>query len=155
MAYPAPSSHRVYRTNSASELLARQKEAILKATNSVAMPIVSASEFTARQRKAATVVQPMLPARPGGVEASAYTALAESNAVRATNAYQRRAQYSSACCVETFTGPQRIQQNSCMQVISPANPRVVDFARTDIRKNDNKVVIANAPSPVCQPCTAL
>ncbi len=159
MAYPVPTSHRVYKTNSASELLARRKEAIEKATNAVAMPIVSASEYIARQRKAASVVQPMLPARPDGISASTYTAVAESNPVRSTNAYQRLPQYSSVCCGnfsggQYFTGPQRVQQNSCTQVTAPANPRVVNFERTDIRKNDNKVVITANPNRVCAPCNS-
>ena len=159
MAYPVPTSHRVYKTNSASELLARRKEAIEKATNAIAMPIVSASEYTARQRKAASVIQPMLPARPEGISASTYTALAESNPVRSTNAYQRLSQYSSVCCGnfsggQFFTGPTRIQQDSCTQVAAPANTRVVNFERTDVRKNDNKVVIAASPDRACTDCNS-
>jgi hypothetical protein len=156
MAYPVPTSHRVYKTNSSSELLARRKEAIEKATNAIAIPVVSASEFTARVRKSSAVIQPMLPARPEGISASTYTALAESNPVRSTNAYQRLPQYSSVCCGnfsggQFFTGPTRVQQNFCTQTNPPANPSVVPYERSDIRKNDNKVVIA-ASSRTCAPC---
>jgi len=151
---------------SSSELLALQRQKVEQSLNiPPSINLQDSSELTARVRKNASVMKTeYLPGQPtkgnsGNMvkfnDCSVVQAMVEGSVYRAAS-YNRqvRRQYTSAgCSTIPVTYPKPV---TCVQTIPKSAPRVDCFSPTvdlPLRRNDNKVVIGNAPAIVLNKIT--
>jgi hypothetical protein len=149
---------------SSSELLALQRQKVEKSLNiPPSINLQDSSELTARVRKNASVLKTAyLPGQPtressGNMvkfnDCSVVQAMVEGSVYRAAS-YNRqvRTQYISAGCQTILDNPVTYPKAvTCVQTIPKASPRVDCFEPTvdiPLRRNDNLVVIQNAPAIV-------
>jgi hypothetical protein len=154
---------------SSSELLALQRQKVEQSLNiPPSINIQDSSELTARVRKGASVLKTdYLPGQPtkgnsGNMvkfnDCSVVQAMVEGSVYRAAS-YNRqvRRQYISAGCQTILDNPVTYPKAlTCEQPIPEAAPRVDCFSPTvdlPLRRNDNKVVIRNAPAIVLNKIT--
>ena len=148
---------------SSSELLALRKKQIEQSLNTVpSINLQDSSEFTARVRKMNSVLKTQY--LPGGPtkgnscnmvkfnDCSVVQAMVEGQSYRtsATN-YQPRQEYTSPGCSTLLNDPVRFPKAiACSYPLPPSHHIVRPFdtiVEFGYKKNDNKVVIANAPIP--------
>jgi|688.fasta_scaffold19910_11 hypothetical protein len=160
---------RAKRPFSSSELLALQRQKVEQSLNiPPSINLQDSSELTARVRKNASVLKTeYLPGEPtkgnsGNMvkfnDCSVVQAMVEGNAYRSSAlSYQPRTQYTSDGCSTLLDNPVSYPKAiTCEQPIPISAPRVDCFDPTvdlPLRRNDNKVVIRNAPAIVLNKIT--
>lgn len=169
---PSHSSFAVKRTFSSGELLALKRQQVERSqTRPPSIHLQDSSELTARKRKFASVLPESLPSQGNSTnmvkwrDSSVVQAMREGQAYRtATVNYQPRTDKNTCCLVPNpfllsdFKVPTTLKAYGCSLPI-PEEQRVLEpfnlVEHFGMRKNDNKVVMANAPSyPAgsCQSC---
>ena len=159
----SPATFQAFRPRSSSEFLALRRQQIQQSLNTVpSNNYQDSSEQTARFRKRASAVgykhgdsATLVKFKASSVvqaqrEGSAYCC-AVSNYVRPEN---RTSPGCDTMLLDPITFPKAI---GCDHPIPEAAPQVVPFnptAELPLRRNDNKVVIAAAPSPNTAGCGA-